>query len=744
MINLSKYKFTVYEFQVLGYNLNFIPTPKHLNTEQLKEDLKQFGRKMKLRAHFGNTGKFDLDDESIRFRPPSNKKWIPQTHHTVDTFLEAFQSDIDQDMKSIKPHNPHHNLSKYEQKALASLSERTDIIIINADKGGAVTILNIEDYINDANKQLNDPLQYKELIYDPTVAHAKTINDTIDLFKAQQKLPKQVAEGLKCIHPKTPSLRLPPKVHKPNHPGRPIVSSIDSHSSKISEYVDFHLQPEVPKIKSYIKDTNDFLNQLEKVPADKSGNSYLVTLDVRSLYSNIPNEEGVNIIKETLQKAKSKVTSVIIAFLWLILTLNNFTFNGKHFLQLLGVAMGTKCSAAYANLFMSHFEETYIYPIMNNNIDFYKRFIDDIFLLWNGTLEQLNEFLNKLNTLHPTIKFDAKYSYTTIDFLDTNIYKANDGKLCTTLHTKPTDRQSYLHRKSYHPAAAKRSIAYSQALRIRRICTEDKEFNKHSKQLLEKLTNRGYNKPDIEEIINKVSNIDREELLKPRTKQTDGISPIIVTFNKNLPNIKNAMRNNWNILHINNDVSEAFPQQPNIAFRKNRNLRQILCKHKLFNNKIVKKETKIGKCRPCLSRRDNLCCKQMECTTFFTNRKTGKRYNILHNLNCKSSNVIYLIECTLCDYKPYVGKSEPPSNIRTNNHRADSAKENSIPVDKHFGQPGHNFTKHARITLIEQMRNTNKSKEEIRNILERREDFWIIKLDSMHPNGFNQSLNFPQ
>ena len=204
------------------------------------------------------------------------------------------------------------------------------------------------------------------------------------------------------------------------------------------------------------------------------------------------------------------------------------------------------------------------------------------------------------------------------------------------------------------------------------------------------------------------------------------------------------MRNNWNILHINNDVSEAFPQQPNIAFRKNRNLRQILCKHKLFNNKIVKKETKIGKCRPCLSRRDNLCCKQMECTTFFTNRKTGKRYNILHNLNCKSSNVIYLIECTLCDYKPYVGKSEPPSNIRTNNHRADSAKENSIPVDKHFGQPGHNFTKHARITLIEQMRNTNKSKEEIRNILERREDFWIIKLDSMHPNGFNQSLNFPQ
>ena len=178
-----------------------------------------------------------------------------------------------------------------------------------------------------------------------------------------------------------------------------------------------------------------------------------------------------------------------------------------------------------------------------------------------------------------------------------------------------------------------------------------------------------------------------------------------------------------------------------IAFRKNKNLRQILCKHNLKNNQIMKRENKIGKCRPCLSRPNNLCCKQMASTTFFTKRKSGKRYNILHNLNCKSNNVIYLIECILCNFKPYVGKSEPPSNMRTNNHRADSSKENSIAVDKHFGQQGHDFTKHARITLIEQIKDPNKSKEEITYILEKRENFWIIKLDTLCPNGFNQSLN---
>ena len=88
--------------------------------------------------------------------------------------------------------------------------------------------------------------------------------------------------------------------------------------------------------------------------------------------------------------------------------------------------------------------------------------------------------------------------------------------------------------------------------------------------------------------------------------------------------------------------------------------------------------------------------------------------------------------------------SEYPSNIRTNNHRSDSKKKNTIPVDQHYGQPDHDFTKHARITLIAQVHNRNKSIEEITHILEKREDFWIKALDALQPNGFNQGLNFPQ
>ena len=108
-----------------------------------------------------------------------------------------------------------------------------------------------------------------------TRKHARTHTHT---YKTQQKIPEKVVEGLKVKKPKTPTLKLLPKVHKNSHPGRPAVSSIDSPTSKISEYVDFHQQPYTSTIKSYIKDTKHFFNELDKVPASESKDSYLVTL----------------------------------------------------------------------------------------------------------------------------------------------------------------------------------------------------------------------------------------------------------------------------------------------------------------------------------------------------------------------------------------------------------------------------------------------------------------------------------
>ena len=112
--------------------------------------------------------------------------------------------------------------------------------------------------------------------------------------------------------------------------------------------------------------------------------------------------------------------------------------------------------------------------------------------LWNGTESELIKFMGNLNKKHPTIKFAFTYSRTSITFLDTKVYKNENGTLCTTIYRKPSDRRKFLHSKSAHAKALKDSIPCSQSLRIKRICSETSEVIKHLKGLKDVFIKRGY------------------------------------------------------------------------------------------------------------------------------------------------------------------------------------------------------------------------------------------------------------
>ena len=258
------------------------------------------------------------------------------------------------------------NLTYKEHTAMEELAKRKDFIITNADKGGAVVITDTDSYIKEANRQLSDKASYKQLTQDPTLQHNRMVNQTIERFKNEKLLPQKIADGLKITNPKTPKFYISPKIHKPNNPGRPVINSIECHTSEISRFVDHHLQPVVKQIPSYIKDTNHFINKVNNfsVPV----NSILVTMDVRSLYTSIPNNEGIAATKKRYDSYIHKTipTKIITTFLALILTLNNFVFNSKFYLQIKGCAMGTICAPAYANIFMTEFEQKYVYPLIKD------------------------------------------------------------------------------------------------------------------------------------------------------------------------------------------------------------------------------------------------------------------------------------------------------------------------------------------------------------------------------------------
>ena len=97
---------------------------------------------------------------------------------------------------------------------------------------------------------------------------------------------------------------------------------------------------------------------MEKIP----DNSILVTMDVRSLYTIIPNKERIEAVETTL---KRKNIGTRITFLLLVLTLNNVVFNCQLYLQIKKCwAVGTKSAKSYASIFRGMFEKRCIYPLI--------------------------------------------------------------------------------------------------------------------------------------------------------------------------------------------------------------------------------------------------------------------------------------------------------------------------------------------------------------------------------------------
>ena len=239
--------------------------------------------------------------------------------------------------------------------------------------------MDVEKYINKANHQLSDKHNYKKLQEDPMLQHSNLVNDTIDRFKKENLLSKKLADGLKSVNPKTTKFYISPKINKENNPGRPVINSITCHTSEISRFVDHHLQPLVREIPSYIKDTYDFISKIDNFAVPP--NSFLVAMDAMSLYTSIPNNEGIASVKKKYDHYPNKTipTKIITTFLALLFTLNKFIFNSKFYLQIKGCAMGAICAPSYVNIFMPEFEEKHIYPLIKNKSVIYLRYIDNIF-----------------------------------------------------------------------------------------------------------------------------------------------------------------------------------------------------------------------------------------------------------------------------------------------------------------------------------------------------------------------------
>ena len=160
----------------------------------------------------------------------------------------------------------------------------------------------------------------------------------------------------------------------------------------------------------------------------------------------------------------------------LVLMWNIFEFDLRLFIQIIGTALGTRAAPTFACLFMGKIDKMIRWAAIvgiRNLIHFYKRFIDDILIIWLGTEEEFITFMKTINSLHPTIKFSCEYNikerFTT--FLDTKITIINN-RIETDLYRKPTDQVQYLLPSSSHPSHIFTNVPFSLALRLVRIVSQ--------------------------------------------------------------------------------------------------------------------------------------------------------------------------------------------------------------------------------------------------------------------------------
>ncbi|XP_065909345.1 uncharacterized protein [Dysidea avara] len=260
-----------------------------------------------------------------------------------------------------------------------------------------------------------------------------------------------------------------------------------------AEFLDIFLQPIMRNLPAYIKDTTQLLLEIAKISIQP--NDWLVTIDVKSLYTNIDNEDGIQACYEAWltqnDDPQQPPAEVLRYLLELVLKLNTLEFNEKFYLQIKGTAMGSKAAPAYANAFMGQLEKN-ILQMANIKPLFYKRFIDDVILIARCTQEELEDFLQYMNRANPNIRFTHEKSQTSITFLDATLYKKGYSTLQYKTHIKPTNKQLYVRYNSYHPPGTFKGVITGEAIRYKRTNSENNNFNKMLLLHKRKLIKRGY------------------------------------------------------------------------------------------------------------------------------------------------------------------------------------------------------------------------------------------------------------
>lgn len=779
VFNYSKVELTEPMLKLLNRGLNFCIKPLNVNTTKLLCDFKKFERKCLWKEFFYN-------EEEKEYTEPIFKKEktnIPKNHATprpLQIFLNSVENNLqDKSLWNKALLDPKRsNISKEEFKALQNLIklQKDRVITIKpADKGAGIIICNFSDYVETCESHLNatqaqpngPPLPYyQHTSQEHLNATIKHISRIVKEGKENDYITENEAQAMTPNECKPSRFYMLYKVHKPHTvgslpPGRPIISTSGSCTENIAKYLDHQVKHLVPSIPSYLQDTPHFLRILDEINKRKDlpQHAILVTIDVCALYTNIPIEAGISSFKAALENRtdKSVPTNFLVELLTIILRNNIFEFNKSLYVQNIGTAMGPSVAPSYANIFMAPIDELIkgLAKDLERDVDpvyLYKRFLDDIFLIWTGSPNTLFSFLEKLNEIHPALKFTYTISSpfectitlphdcfchntSSIPFLDTQV-SLKEGNLVTDLYRKETDRCQYLLPSSCHPRHITRNIPYSLAYRLVRICSEKETLFKRFEELKEFLLSRNYHTSVIDPAITRASLIPRSEALKKVEPISNNKVVFAVDYHPALPSLTNILKSSWSLMIKDQYLRKIFAHPPMVAYRRTprTSLRELLVQARLPaqpKRNPTRNNLGMKKCH----KHACIVCPFIEEGRIANSSSTAYSVKIKVPVNCETKNVIYLITCQKpnCKKIQYIGETKRKFRDRFKQHIS-YIQNNQVdqPIGKHFNLPGHNLND-LKVQIIEKCKSSSDMYRKVK------ESEYIEKFNSKHA-GLNKRL----
>ncbi|OCT84288.1 hypothetical protein XELAEV_18022446mg [Xenopus laevis] len=324
--------------------------------------------------------------------------------------------------------------------------------------------------------------------------------------------------------------------------------------------------------------------------------------------------------------------------------------------------MGTHFEPQYSNLFMAKLEEDFL-STCNTKPLTYLRYIDDIFIFWTDTEQELTQFHKQFQDFHPTINLKMSYSPTHIHFLDTNIHIREN-----------TIQLPYI------------------ALQYNRICSDTTERYHHLKTLKADFINRGYNPMIVDQYVHAATRIPRTHLLQYKQKPEINRVPQVVTYNPHLRTLRKIARDLQDKLQ-DERLKSIFPDPPLLAFRQPPNLKSLITRSALLqptNNGTY----------PC-GKKQCKTCPHIQTSDKIPIPDTLEEYSIHGHYNCSSSNVVYLIQCIKCITGGlYIGETWQSLRKRNKHDQFTiTNKKLDTSIGNHFNGPHHSI-KDLRILVL--------------------------------------------